>query len=262
MRTLLLFCFFVFTSPITLADRIVNLANGEWPPYLSESYKNHGLASDIVSKAFEVQGISVNFGFFPWKRGYELAKMHSDWHGTLIWTHSEERAIDFHYSDVVITLNDVFFHRSDQPFDWNSMEDLRGLRVGATLGYFYGLDFEKAEKEKVFTIDRVPDDTTNLKKLMRGRIDIFPLTTEVGYELIFDTFPRSSRNLIINHKKPIRSSSYHLILSKNIAENTEFIGEFNKGLEKIKSNGVYEQLIEKSILGWYRPEDNNDADSH
>lgn len=253
MRIIILMCLLGLQSSIAVAERIVNLANGEWPPYLSESYKNYGVASDIVSKAFEAQGIRVKFGFYPWKRSFELAKSNPEWHGTLIWTHSEERAIEFHYSDVVMTLNDVFFHRSDTPFDWASMDDLKGLRVGATLGYFYGAEFEKAEKERVFKVDRVSDDITNLKKLMRGRIDVFPLTTEVGYELVFDTFPRSSRNLIVNHQKPIRSSSYHLILSRDITENVELLEAFNKGLEKIKSNGIYEQLIEKSILGWYRP---------
>ena len=254
MRILFFLCVLGFGSSFALAERVVNLANGEWPPYLSESYKNYGVASDIVSKAFEAQGIRVNYGFFPWKRGYEFARLNPDWHGTLIWTYSEERAAEFLYSDVVITLNDVFFHRSDKPFDWDSMDDLKGLTVGATLGYFYGSEFEKAEQEEVFSVDRVPDDVTNLKKLMRGRIDVFPLTTEVGYELVFDTFPESSRHLIINHKKPIRSSSYHLILSKNIDENAKLLEEFNQGLKKIKANGVYEKLIEQSIVGWYRPE--------
>lgn len=253
MRALIFFCLISFISPATFAKSSINLANGEWPPYLSESYKNYGAASDMVSQAFAVQGVEVNFGFFPWKRGYKLAKNSAGWHGTLVWTYSDDRSTDFYYSDPIIQLNDVFFHRRDTAFNWTSINDLKGLNIGATIGYFYGAEFERAEKQNLFSVDRVSTDITNFKKLLRGHIDAFPITLDVGHELLFNHFPEPVQKLIVPHRKVIRTSTYHLILSKRGARNSELLKKFNLGLSEIKTNGLYEKIIKRLEENWYRP---------
>ncbi|MEE9297196.1 MAG: amino acid ABC transporter substrate-binding protein, partial [Phycisphaerae bacterium] len=55
-------------------SKTIRLTNGEWQPYLSKDSPHHGFASHIVTEAFALVGVEVEYGFFPWKRSFKLAK--------------------------------------------------------------------------------------------------------------------------------------------------------------------------------------------
>jgi polar amino acid transport system substrate-binding protein len=57
-----------------------------------------GLASRVVTEAFAAEGVTVEYGYFPWARSFMLAQT-GEWDGTLIWTKSAEREKDFYYSE-------------------------------------------------------------------------------------------------------------------------------------------------------------------
>src|SRR4051812_4106968 len=82
------------------ADRNVRITNGEWPPYLSANLPDNGLISRVVTEAFRLQGITVEYGFFPWARALLLAKI-GGWDGTVAWARSPARERDFYISDPV-----------------------------------------------------------------------------------------------------------------------------------------------------------------
>ncbi|WP_163835340.1 substrate-binding periplasmic protein [Spartinivicinus ruber] len=239
-----------------MANETVRLTNGEWPPFMSENYKQYGAASDIVTQAFELQGIKVQYGFFLWDKALNLAQS-GQWDGSLIWTWNKEREQFFHYSDSVITLRTVFFHRVDTVFDWNDWSDLQGKKVGATKGYYYGENFKKAEEAKIITVIRQPTDIANFKKLLLRKIDLFVIDTEIGYEILNMNFPTGIKNLITSHPLAIRETSFHLLISKKINRGTDLISAFNTGLNELKKNGLYEQILDNVIMGTYRPASNN-----
>ena len=62
----------------------------------------------------------------------------------------------------------------DSGFDWNSYKDLTDVEIGGTLQYNYGKEFTSAEAAGIIKTRRVPSDETNLKNLLKGRIDVFP----------------------------------------------------------------------------------------
>ncbi len=53
-------------------SKVIRLTNGEWQPYLSEDTPHHGFASHIVTEAFALVGVEVEYGFFPWSRAMKL----------------------------------------------------------------------------------------------------------------------------------------------------------------------------------------------
>jgi len=77
----------------------VRLSTSDYPPYNSEILKHYGLIPRIVTEAFRLEGIDVEYEFFPWKRSY-LASAAGDFHGTLQWYYSPEREKEHYYSDV------------------------------------------------------------------------------------------------------------------------------------------------------------------
>ena len=68
----------------------IRLTNGEWPPFMSKNGPHHGVASHVITEAFALVGVEVEFGFFPWARSLKLAK-EGVWDGSAAWWDREER---------------------------------------------------------------------------------------------------------------------------------------------------------------------------
>ncbi len=248
MFTLILFCFSL--STYCFAQDTVRLTNGEWPPFMSENLKHFGVASHIVTEAFASEGIRTEYGFYPWKRSYMLAEK-GKWDGSVVWSRSPERDEDFYFSDPVIISKEVFFFLKEKKFDWNNMEDLKNITVGASLGYFYGEDFKKAEEAGIIKVDRTTKDIHNLKKLLAGRIGVFVVNLYVGYDLLRKNFSDEERERITYHPKAVREASWHLILSKKEEKNRMLMEIFNRGLTKLKESGKKDKCLEDALSGKY-----------
>ena len=231
-------------------SKTVRLTNGEWQPYLSNSAPHQGFASHVVTEAFALVGVKVEYGFFPWARAYKLAK-DGTWDGSVVWLDSEERREHFHYSDAVVPSKSAFFHLKGSGFNWNSYEDLRDVRIGGTLKYAYGDEFDAAEKAGIIKTDRAQNDVLGLQKLLKGRIDVFPGEIMVTYALIRNSLSDNEVAMITHHAKLIHEQPQYLLLSKKVAGNAALRDLFNEGLKKLKASGKYDQIIADALAGKY-----------
>jgi len=250
IMSLILF-FAISGSAAAQTQQTVRLTNGEWPPFLSEKLKHLGLISRIVTEAFASEGVKVEYGFFPWARSYNLAKK-GRWDGSVAWSYTEDRAKYCLYSDPVLETTRVFFYLKAKPFDWKTMDDLKNLKIGATLEYNYGKDFRDAEKSGKIRVHRISEDEINFKKLLKGRIDIFPIDPDVGYAMIAKLFTKEEAELFTYHPKPVMAVPLHLILSKKVEKNKELIVLFNKGLKHLREKGTFDQYVAESRKGEYQ----------
>ena len=73
----------------------------------------------------------------------------------------------------------------------------------------------------------------NIRKLLKGRVDIFPLEAVVGYTLIHENVYPPQDKLITNHPKPVNIADYYLIVSKNIPEEKaqKILDDYEDGLK-------------------------------
>lgn len=246
---LILYLFSIVTNGF--AEETIRLTNGEWPPYLSKNLKYYGVASRIVAEAFALEGIKVKYVFYPWKRAYQNAET-GKWDGSVVWFDTPKRRTAFYISDSVIDVQYVFFHLKSYSFNWDNIEDLKGIRIGGTLGYNYSKMFQKAEETGIIKVERVPKDEQNFKKLLKGRIQIFPNDLDVGYAMLRNIFAPEQVQLFTYHPKPVRAAPHHLLLSKKIKRNKRMIELFNKGLKRLKANGQVEQYLIESRRGEYK----------
>lgn len=244
--------------PIALhakSETIVRLTNGEWRPLFSEEYKEFGLFSHIVKRAFEQSNIKVSYGFFPWARGLKLAEKSAEWDGAVGWSKTPEREVLFHYSNPVMKVAWVFFHRKDNNFVWTDFDSLAHYSLAATQGYFYSDDFKSYEEKKKIKVIRVADDLMGLRLLLNNRIDAFPLTAEVGYDLLNTKYPKA-KEMITNHQRPISTQPLFLIISKQAANGEKLIKIFNENLQKMRDAGDIIKMREASFEGKYHPNAN------
>ncbi len=244
---LLLFSFNVHAS------ETVRITNGEWPPWLSKDLVHSGVVSHIVTEAFALEGVKVEYGFFPWARGKLLAEK-GKWDAAVAWNFNAEREKKFVYSDAVIEGGYVFFHLKSFKFDWNTFEDLEGITIGATTEYNYGQAFSDAEKGGMLKIKRLPSDKQNYLKLLKNRINLFPMVADIGYDIIAKNFTPEEVETITHHPKLLDSNTYHVIFSRQIDEKrVNFLKtSFNKGLKRLVKSGKYDQFIEESRSGMYK----------
>ncbi len=253
LKNFILFLTFVFSmySNGYAQQSTIRLANGEWEPYQSENLKYRGVASRIVTEAFALGGVRVEYDFFPWARSLELAEL-GEWDGTFLWFDTAERRKLFYVSDPLVDIQYVFFHLKSYSFDWKSIEDLKGIYIGATIKYDYGETFQQAEAEGRIKVERAPNDEINFNKLFLGRIQIFPNDLDAGYEILNRQFSPEQARQFTYHKIPIRSAPHHLLLSKKVASNQAMMDIFNRGLSQLKSSGKLDQYLAESRRGEYK----------
>ena len=219
-----------------LAQETIRLASGEWAPYQSEHLKHNGLASRIVTQAFAQEGVKVEYGYFPWARSYEFAKT-GEWDGTFLWFDTPERRAFFHISEPVLDIEYVFFHLKRRDFDWREIGDLKALKIGATLEYSYGEAFKQAEAEGQLKVERVATDELNFKKLLKGRIHIFPNEIESGYAMLRKLFTPEQVALFTHHPLPVRADPHHVLFPKALERSELMLERFNRGLKKLQESG-------------------------
>jgi len=232
------------------ANDTIRISNGEWPPYLSKDLKKYGVTSHIVQEAFALENINVKYEWFPWKRALHMAKV-GEINASIAWSKTKEREKDFLFSDVIINGNVVFFHLKSQTFDWNSFEDLEDIRIGSIFGYQYGNKIQEIKAIPNTDVFEVENEKKLFQMLLKKRFHAVIINLDVGYGVLNKYFTKDELASITYHKKPFHDEKLRLLFSKKMNENEELIRQFNKGLKRLKSSGVFEKYYEQSRQGQY-----------
>jgi len=232
------------------ANDTIRISNGEWPPYLSKDLKKYGVTSHIVQEAFALENINVKYEWFPWKRALHMAEV-GEINASIAWSKTKEREKNFLFSDVIIEGNVVFFHLKSQKFDWSNFKDLKNLRIGNIIGYKYENKIQEIINIKDTDIFEVIDAKKLFQMLLKGRFHAVIINLDVGYGILNKYFTKDEIDSITFHKKPFHDEKLRLLFSKKMNENEELLQQFNKGLKRLKSSGVFDKYYEQSRQGQY-----------
>lgn len=221
--------------------RTVIVSTGEWSPIISKQKLGYGPLSMVISEAFALSGIKVEFQFFPWKRAMQELRSGRTM-ASSAWRKTSDREQEFLFSDGVYDNQNVFFHLKSTPFDWNTLSDLKNYYIGAALGYAYSEDFEKGEERGDFEVFRVNKEKSLIEMLLTKRIDVFPANREVGLQLIRTQTPEAFAQFAI-HPKPISLKPLHLVFNKD-PNSKAMLNKFNLGLRQLKQSGRYAEIYD------------------
>ncbi len=158
-------------TAVKAQDRVV-VTTLDWPPYTGNSLPKDGATTEVVRQVFKAAGIDVEVEVLPWKRAIAMAK--NDDVAVAYFPGYHCRHVEgFVASDPIGTGPLGFAENVDNPISWSSIDDLgdQKLKIGTVLGYANTDEFD--EKAGTGWVQALPanDDLTNLKKLMRQRID-------------------------------------------------------------------------------------------
>jgi polar amino acid transport system substrate-binding protein len=228
----------------TSAPNEIRLANGNWAPYNGPDLPDDGCDSQVISQAFALEGIKVTYGFFPWARSYSLSAT-GEWDGTLSWDDTPEHRSQHYLSAQPVSVQEwVFFHRTDRPLTWETLDDLAGKTIGITSGYVYSDAFKELQAKGSVNFVESSSNEANFKMLLAGRIDVFPIERRVGHALIRSIFTPEEQALIENSSKSFAQFRSYLLLSKAVPQNEQRLKLFNLGFERLQASGQYAQIMQ------------------
>jgi len=228
----------------------VRIAIGEWTPYLSQNLKHYGVASHIVTEAFKEEGLEVQIRFYPWKRVHLVVKKGKE-EASILWVWTEERAKDFHFTDVMIAGDAVFFHLKKTSFDWKTYEDLEGIKMGGLASASYPWAQKAQEQGIHLKINRVGSEKQNFGMLLLGRITVYSMDRLVGYNVLRTYFSPQEVKQFTYHSRPIDTWPYRLIFSKKVERSPHLVALFNKGLQRLKAKNKIKQYLSDAEQGKY-----------
>lgn len=224
----------------------VRLAQYEVYPLASKKLPGGGFACNIVREAFALHGQKVETRWYPTKRALSIVKKGvADI--SLGWKKTPERETEFIFSSKpLVESSTLFYFRKDRAFEWNTIEDLKGLRIGFIIGAVsVSDDFLAAEAAGEITVDRVNTNIQNIKKLLAGRIDAMVGSPFNIPYIIKKEFSSEEQSRIVAHPKPLIKSHYYAVFYKQLSP--RLIHAFNDGINQLRKSGKYDQLLYQAL---------------
>ncbi len=221
-----------------------------WPPFQYQDSNKvlTGLDIDLLNIVTQRMNCSTEFLRIRWIAHLERLKDGSlDLAASASW--SKERASYVHFSEPYRKEEVGFFIRKEDvgKYNFKGLKDIAGSSfvLGATLGYYYGEEFEELLKKKSFknNIELVEDNLNNFKKLAAKRIDGFLMDKIPAFNLMGQVNPSLQ---IAIHPMEIYSCDIHVLFSKNSVP-LKTVHKFNEVLRQIKQEGVYDKILNKYL---------------
>ncbi len=213
-----------------------------WPPFTPDKsgYVTDGLSYNLMREIFSRLNIEIDLELFPMKRALKYLREGRKDAVTVI-SKNAERLEFIDYTAPIFQKKGLIYFLAERepPIEWQSYEDLKGLRLGITLGHNYGDEFNLAVKKYNLRFEQVRKVELNFGKLLRNRIDAL-----LCIELTAQTFLKKPeyKGKIISASKPYYSKDYHIGFSK-AAKAKVLVPRVNKVIQQMKDDGVFQKII-------------------
>ncbi|MCV6622374.1 MAG: transporter substrate-binding domain-containing protein [Cellvibrionaceae bacterium] len=223
-----------------------------YPPFVVCNKDNiavDGLDVRILSAVTKKLNIKLIIHCTPWRRSlHEVAIGNLDGVFPLYITDERKSWANFimtplHYESYVLAS-----HANQQP-DINSIGDLFNKRLGLHAGFYVNDKFEKAEKEKRFSLKEFNSLELGLKALQRDRIDYYisnittlgHVATQMGIE----------KDLKIEPKRFTMPKPTYLALSQKSANAMLLAPQLAEALEELRVSGellrINDQYLDEEL---------------
>lgn len=211
-----------------------------YPPfnYKDKNGKITGITTDIVNEIMKNTGDEYQIKLMPWARAYKTI-INKPNKVLFSMTRTPQREYLFKWVGPIAANSFVFYAKSDSKIVINSLDDAKdeNLKIGT---YLDGANEEYLKAQDFYNIYSVPNDQLNLKKLIKGRIDLWAAGETQGLY--------KAKQLNINPskiKKIFKIKETYLYIAFSRTTPNSLINLWQKELDRIKTDGRYEAIIDK-----------------
>ncbi|KAB8037750.1 transporter substrate-binding domain-containing protein [Silvanigrella paludirubra] len=240
---IILACFFNLSS---YAEDIT-LFSDDFPGEIEKRGENDlgGIGGDIVIQALKAKKISYKLEIKPWKRAFTEALTNEDKKSFIIpLTRNKEREEKFVWASKIYEAKTIFLTMSGGK-NIDSMADAKGSKIGVLAGSSYENILSNSDsKIEKSSIDAVPNDITNFKKLIGKKIDAWFTINIVALTMIKANLKAENLN-----ESNFRIGKAIAVQEKYIATTSatspELIKKVTDAIEAFKKTPDYKKLTDK-----------------
>lgn len=235
---------FVLTQP-AFAGSSVQLLTEEFPPYQFYEDQNNeksitGISMEIVKALQTKVGHEGHIKVLPWSRGLKLLAKNTN---TALFSTARTPAREDKYKWVgpLAALEMGFFKKKGSPITITSLEEAKKVqRIGvaknvATHEILTNMGFTNLDVMKSGSDDK------NLKRLEKGRIDLWPTSYYAGIY--------SAKKLAILDRiefvPDVSILSGHLYMAFNKKTDDKIIDQWQSALDQLKRDGLIDGIVKK-----------------
>lgn len=211
-----------------------------WPPYQVESNGVvTGYSAELVQAVYEKMGVPIEkITAYPWKRALSIME-HGRADALFSANYTDERRLFARYPEEVLAESPwIIWSRGKKAIQ--SLDDLKGKRIGVVIGYSYTRQFWDFI-ETYCIVEKVTSDEINFKKLNFGRLDATVAEYGNGLHLIKEFGLHSIKAQPAAEIK--RDGLYIMFNRDNISDS--FVQDFSKELKRFKTTAEHTKLREK-----------------
>lgn len=217
----------------------MSLASTEWPPFYGADLEGNGFVTEIVREAFDRGGYGTDVSFLPWKRAMSGSET-GRFDGLYTMWHREEREEVFVFSDPLPANEYVFFKRADVDITFESLEDLTEYKIGIVRGYAPPPNFDPED----YSTFPANDDEENLRKLLRGRVDLILTDRIVATHILNSVMPESAAE-VEAMSPPLNVEPQYFVIAKAVENHAELMEAFNTGLSAMTTDGTLQEILDR-----------------
>lgn len=178
MKKVTMFLLFLILMPTISQAHRFNIIGIEGAPlrFYDDKQQLVGIDVDIIDTIMARLDVPYDIEIVTSSTRLEHLWQDSNVDMILTYSYKDKRAKHLYYpkqSHVTLSWNFFILKRNLGKFDFNTLNDLQGLRIGATQGFSYTKAFWDAADSGVFTLDMVVKNELNMNKLLRGRFDTY-----------------------------------------------------------------------------------------
>ncbi len=232
----------MFSPFPALADNLKVLAE-DHPPYCyEEEGQAKGFLIDLVRLVMEqVQEGNTTVMFVPWARGYHDLKAGT---GDVLFPMAKtpERDKLFKFVGPVFKNVEYFYRKKGSNINISTLDDAKKVdRIGVSRDT---LPHQILTQKGFTNLDIGADFESGLHKLVKGRVDLVPLSNGVLQGLVAKS---SSLDLSMFEKvgPPLFAASGYIAFGNHVPDTV--VAKWQQALDNLKSSGVYQTIVERHI---------------
>lgn len=212
---------------------IIRLATLDWPPYTS-ARPPLGSLQTVVSAALSATGLPLSAPVLPWRRAIRTGLKDPGFHGYFPEYASEQIKGLCLLSDPIGQGPLGLVHRADTPLPWESLKDLKGIRLGVVQDYVNTDALDALLRLGELQAETAIDDATNLRKVLGRRIDAAVIDLAVFRFLMqSETDLRPSADRLIASPRVLEIKTLHVCF-RPTPDGKRLRDRFNAGLTAIQ----------------------------
>ena len=243
----LLVIIFVLCSVTASFGEVLTVRADFWLPYNgSPEAPKPGYMIDVLKEIFEPNGITVDYKLQDWALALEAVNKGE--FDAVVGTDDEEAPGFVFPEEEFGMMTNAFFVRIGTKFEYQSIDDLQGLKLGVINGYSYNEDID-AYVAKNLGSDNVHEVTGDdalpslLEKLVAKEIDVIIEDTNVmAYAM-----GRHDVRSVIQADLMDEPYALYVAFSPNKKNSKMHAELFDDGIKKLRSSGRLKEILSRYL---------------